>query len=277
METHGNLVLVSRIFDTKKAWVETFISDDDTTSRAALKHCFKDKIKAGMIGAGDIPKRLTSAGRLVPITDNGRLPLYITPPTTFLADPNHRKKVYGKAFYNLISNRDVSVSKNDAEIMKLYFGYTQKQYKNESFDQFKIRFKAMFQHAFNVHTLCDSRWCPYHNNKELSDTVGLKKYKNIESKEYKVMKEIHDKHTCDKLIKMVHHNFSSQKNKALNKAISHVAPKHTTFSMTTSLKTRVSFVVCVDSTTYAETVTAIYNKLDLVINHLVKEAWKNKT
>jgi hypothetical protein len=217
METHRNLVLVARIFDTKKAWVETFISDDDTTTRAALKHCFKDRVKAGMILATHIPKRLTSSGRLVLITDNGRLPLYITPPTTFLADPNHRKKVYGKAFYNLTSSKDVLVSKNDAEIMKLYYGYTQKQYKNESFDHFKIWFKAMFQQAFNIDTLCDSQWCPYYNNKKLSDTVGVKKFKNIESREYKVMKEIHDKHTCDELIKMVHHNFSSQKMKLLTK------------------------------------------------------------
>jgi hypothetical protein len=46
--------------------------------------------------------------------------------------------------------------------------------------------------------------------------------------------------------------------------------------MTTSLKTRVSFVVCVDSTTYAETFTAIYSKLDLVANHLIEEGWKRQ-
>jgi hypothetical protein len=97
----------------------------------------------------------------------------------------------------------------------------------------------MFQHAFNEHSLCDSKWCRYHNNIELTNTDSKKKYRNKLSKEYTIMKEIHDKHTSDDLIKMVHHDFLSQKNEALNKAISHVAPKHTTFAMTKSLKTRV--------------------------------------
>jgi hypothetical protein len=110
METYGNLILVSRVFDTKKAWVETFISDDDTTTRAALKHCFKDKVMSGIMTLQDIPKRLSSTGKSVKMIDNGRLPLHIKPPTTFLADPNHGKKVYGKAYYNLIPQKGLNVT-----------------------------------------------------------------------------------------------------------------------------------------------------------------------
>jgi hypothetical protein len=66
------------------------------------------------------------------------------------------------------------------------------------------------------------------------------------------MKEVHEKYTSDEMIKMIHHSFSSQKNEALNKAISHIAPKHMAFAMTNSLKSCASFVVCVDSLSYAK-------------------------
>jgi hypothetical protein len=134
----------------------------------------------------------------------------------------------------------------------------------------------MFQHYFNIHSLCDPKWCKYHNNKALSESEGSQKYRKVDSKEYKAMKEVHEKYTSDEMIKMLHHSFSSQKNEALNKAISHVAPKHTTFAMTSSLKTRVSFVVCVDSLSYAGTINEIYDKLDLVMNYTVEEAWKKQ-
>jgi hypothetical protein len=75
---------------------------------------------------------------------------------------------------------------------------------------------------------------------------------------------------------MLHHNISSQKNEARNKLISHVAPKHTTFAMSSSLKTRVSFVVCVDSLSYAVTINEIYIKLDLVATYTVEETWKKQ-
>jgi hypothetical protein len=73
MEAYGNLLLVTRIFNTKKAWVQTFISDDDSTSRSALKHCYKDKVNAGLMVAAVIPKRIQTLFRtilvLVPSTN----------------------------------------------------------------------------------------------------------------------------------------------------------------------------------------------------------------
>jgi hypothetical protein len=126
------------------------------------------------------------------VTDNGKLPLSVTPPKNFLADPNHRKKEYGRAFYNLILKDYISVTKNDAEILKEYFGYTQKQYRNEPFGKVKLSFKAMFQHTFNEHSLCDSKGCKYHNNPLLTETEGKYKFRSVDSSEYIIMKEVHE-------------------------------------------------------------------------------------
>jgi len=41
---HGNCWLCNNIWNSGKAWLHVFVSDDDSSSHAALKHSYKDKI-----------------------------------------------------------------------------------------------------------------------------------------------------------------------------------------------------------------------------------------
>ena len=70
------------------------MSDDDTTMKSRLTHSWKQLCDSGKMKTSEWPK--TKNNQLK--KDNGKLPLHVIPPS-FLADPNHRKKVVGKQLY----------------------------------------------------------------------------------------------------------------------------------------------------------------------------------
>jgi hypothetical protein len=56
MEVTGNLLLIQRIYNTGLAYVNTLVTDDDTTTRAALHHSWSDKIKAKLMQQSEWPR-----------------------------------------------------------------------------------------------------------------------------------------------------------------------------------------------------------------------------
>ncbi len=64
---------------------------------------------------------------------------------------------------------------------------------------------------------------------------------------YTKMKEVHDKYTTEDRLHEIHHPYSSQKNEAMNKAVTKFAPKDRVYSKSMSLKYRVWSVAGIDS------------------------------
>ena len=98
MEVQAILELTIEAWESGIYAIGTIVSDDDTTMKAQLKHSYKQLIAANKMTNESWPRNKSKQKK----ADNGRLPLEITPPK-FQADPNHRKKVIGKMFYELAS------------------------------------------------------------------------------------------------------------------------------------------------------------------------------
>ena len=69
---------------------------------------------------------LDSGGKKIKST--GKLPAYMFEPTLFLADPSHRRRVYGKHLYGL-KKRCSRFKRSDCEVLIRNFGYAMKKIK----------------------------------------------------------------------------------------------------------------------------------------------------
>jgi len=85
--------------ESGKAWLKVFVSDDDSSSHAVLKHTL---LEARMALENLIEPRHGPDGKK--LKDTGKLPAEIKEPTTFLVDPSHCHCVYGSYFYYLIAH-----------------------------------------------------------------------------------------------------------------------------------------------------------------------------
>lgn len=270
MEPIGAVLLVTRLFREGSVWVHTVITDDDSTTRAALHHSLNDLMEKKLMTKLEWPKN-NGAYKL----DNGKLPLDVPEPKMFLADPSHRKKVYSGYMYKIATDTKIKgFSKNDAKNLKDNFGYAQSQHVDDDVPTFSKRFVAAIEHVFNKHDNCDSSWCEYHNNQHLTETKGKERYKDVSFPCYKHVREVHDKLTTYEKLSQVHHSFNTQKNESLNRSVAKQAPKTITFCKTNSLKGRVAFVVCVASIGYEATVERFCSILQIAFPESIRQTWK---
>ena len=92
------------------------------------------------------------------------MPLEI-PERDFLADFNHRVKVFGKSVYNLatLAKRDSEVTNHQAERIKTNWGSMLKQIRhldwNKDCDKIKKKVLAPIEHLFDNHEHCDASSC----------------------------------------------------------------------------------------------------------------------
>lgn len=273
MEPWGAVALVTTLFRTSCAWAATIITDDDSTTRAALHHCFADKLEKGIWKSKQEcwPKVNNKYSN-----DTGKLPLDVPEPLHFLADPSHRKKVYGKSMYKIAIDTTIKgFSKNDAKNLKSNFGYAQAQYRGEEMHKFQERFTAAIDHTFNKHDLCDSKWCKFKNNQKKIDEFGAIKYKDVSYDCYAIVKEAHDKLTTKEKLLQIHHPYNTQQNESLNRAVAKQAPKNITYCKSMSLKGRVAFVVAVSGIGYECTIERVCEKLNIELPTSIAKAWKD--
>jgi len=76
MEPHGIVNCAIQVWNSGKAWLFIFVSDNDSSSQAALKHSYDDKI---LLNEPTDKKKKGS----------GKLPSCILEPILFLVDPSH--------------------------------------------------------------------------------------------------------------------------------------------------------------------------------------------
>lgn len=98
MEVVGNTLLVWRAYHRKgkhKAYVHSLVTDDDTTTRSAMKHNYNDKLFMKIWNKEDKatlwPK--TKSGKSYQL-DLGRIPLSMQPPLVFFWRIHRIEKKY---------------------------------------------------------------------------------------------------------------------------------------------------------------------------------------
>jgi len=102
------------------AWGNKFLSNDDSTSRAATKHPIQMQIDTGEIDEWPLDKAILK------IKSTGRLPPEINAVRTYLVDPSHQQRVYSSDLYKLEPMLK-GMNKMDAECVIRNFGYAVKQ------------------------------------------------------------------------------------------------------------------------------------------------------
>jgi len=142
-----------------------------------------------------------------------------------------------------------------------------KQNRGKPKDDFKTAMNAGLYHQFNDHVHCSGEWCKYvHISPELWNEGNENNNNKLRNKVFDELiwneaKAIHDLFVTDKNLEMLNHEFDSQKNEALNKAFTKVAPKNMVFSKTHSLYDRLALVIVYDSIGLYEFLTRIFQML----------------
>jgi len=154
MEPQGILECVKAVWKSKKAVLDTFISDDDSSSRAVVKHPILIQIKKDIIKSWPLDKNRKK------IKCTGRLPEEIHPISTYLVDPSHHCRVYGSHLYKLERNL-TGMKKTDCECLIRNFRYAVKQNREKSYDEFEKAMMAALEHHFDNHKFCNPMWCHF--------------------------------------------------------------------------------------------------------------------
>ena len=106
-----------KIFDSTKVAVRGLVGDDDSSFRANIRHCWKDKAASPLhpnFTEADIPLRQVQSGKnkgkWVKKDDHGKLRLDLPEVVTDYCDPNHRVQIWGSVLFKLVK-QSVSVNK----------------------------------------------------------------------------------------------------------------------------------------------------------------------
>ena len=274
MEGEAAVELLSVMARERQTPVRILVGDDDSTFKANIRHSYKAKIDAGLMTMEEWP--LTAKGNK--ITDRGKLDLDVPEVWETPADPSHRRKVVAAPLYKVASgtkkNNPHGLTMVDVERIKTNWGNFQKQYRSCSFDEFHKRSLAVIEHHFNDHTYC-GEWCcfssdlPDDKRKEKS-RENTSKYKDkCNNKElYKLVWTLIGKYLTPERLKEIHHMFDSQKNEALNRSNNKFAPKHKTYSMTNSLRSRTAMAVGIDSVGPKDYFLRLFNVIGIKSNDI---------
>jgi len=192
MEPFGIVNCTEQIWNSNKAWMETFLSDNDSSSRAATKHSIETKMEQGVFK--DWPRN----SKKVLLKSTGKLTGHIKEPEIYLADPSHGHRIYGKHLYNLVKSCK-QMHKTDADCLIRNFGYAKKNH-SKTDKEFKTAMLTALEHHFDNHVLCSPSWCVYarHTISEI-DEEKRKKFRNKEKDKdlYDLVKDIHNEYTSE--------------------------------------------------------------------------------
>jgi hypothetical protein len=105
MEAIGAIQNVVHLHNNQSVFLKTYVMDDDLSTKAILRHSWKDQVDARTMTDKDWPR--TASGRKK--NDNGQLPL-LHSKIEFLADKNHRVRTYAKYYFELSHTKNPKAS-----------------------------------------------------------------------------------------------------------------------------------------------------------------------
>jgi hypothetical protein len=248
MEPEGALRNVKLLYEEKDVVIQTFVMDDDSSTKSILRHSWKLLVESGLLDMLDWPRTKSGYKK----KDNGQLPL-LHPPIDWLADKNHRVRTYAKYFFILAHKKRsfTSCTTNDAERMKRNFSYFIHMYRHASFKEFKKAAKAVLEHHFNNHEFCGD-WCPANRWKDDEKKLKALKYrsKETDAELYEQMSTIHDTFTDVWNLRDIYHEVHSNKCESLNGFITKFLPKHKHYCRTIVNRARTYLAIGIDSVGY---------------------------
>ena len=266
MESRGIYDLFVDLWENKKVQIGKVVSDDDCSMRAQMRHSYADLIAAGLMKKEDHPK--TAKGHKK--ADNGKLHVKMKPPT-FVADPNHRVKVFGKHVYGLenLAQGKSMVDKAMAQRLKEYFAKMLAQIKllDPKVDKDKIvnKANAILEHIFDNHLYCGD-WCYAKRAAAAKESYTPPpnrpfycKKKN--AKMYGQLKDILNKFNDIETLTESMHPYDTQKCESINNMIARLAPKFKHFGASFTLRTRIALAIGTVNAGYEPFYLELINRL----------------
>jgi hypothetical protein len=271
MESAALLEIVVQCYDKFQVIVEMLCCDDDSSLRADCQWSNADYLKNNNTDVLPmIPKRVgKNKGELQPRPDKGKLPAHVPEPT-FVADPNHRRKVLSGDLIKLDTacvKEKATMTRMDTTRITKNFGYMVRALKTKPQCKFIDAANAVLDHHFDVHNHCGA-WCPRKMETTAQRNASKKYYRSMEkdAKLYAILKEKMARFvTLDKL-QEVAHPMDTNMNEGFNNICTWFLPKNKVFAGSGSLNNRISIAVCINSIGVLPFYTKLLRKLGIAMS-----------
>jgi hypothetical protein len=270
MEPIACLDLTIMLYRESNCAIEMICADDDSSTRALLKWSNADYMK----------NNKTTSPPTVPITkgpnkgkghvrpDRGRLPADIPEPS-FVADPNHRKKVLTGELIALDKGKvadKATMTRMDSTRLGKNFGYMIRTLKDMNESLYETAGSAVLEHHFDNHEHC-GQWCRRRTMTEAQRHASTRYYrcKTKDAKLYKILLEKINRFVTFDRLKEVAHGMDTQVNESFNNTASWFAPKNKVYCGSCSLTNRLSIGLGINSLGITQYFQRLYKKLGIRI------------
>jgi hypothetical protein len=272
MEPIACLELTTHLYRRYNCCVDLICADDDSSTRALLKWSNADYMKNNNTNEPPtVPiTRGKNKGMLHPHPDRGRLPAEIPEPT-FVADPNHRKKVLTGELITLDKAKvadKATMTRMDSTRLGKNFGYMIRTLKNLDETQYCRAGSAVLEHHFDNHEHCGA-WCRRRTMSAAQRLASKRYYRNktTDAKLYGILSEKINRFVTFDRLQEVAHGMDTQVNESFNNTASWFAPKNKVFCGSCSLTNCLSIALGVNSLGLVEYFKRLYKRLGI---HLTK-------
>ena len=191
------------------------------------------------------------------------------PEPTFVADPNHRRKVLTGELITLADAKVAmkeTMTKMDSSRIGKNFAYMIRSLPRLQEDQFEDAAKAVLEHHFDEHQYCGP-WC---KRKLLSATEkeAAGRYYRCKDKDAKLYVVLQEKVsrfiTCNRL-KEVAHGMDTLMNESFNNTASWFAPKNKVYCGSQSLRNQLSLSIGINTLGLYDYFTRLYKILGIAV------------
>jgi hypothetical protein len=276
MEPKAALDMMIDLFDRKHVSIARICIDDDASTPALLKwsnadYCINNntpkppQVQKKIVNKKDQSIRFVEEDR----SDTGKLPGHIPEPA-FVADPNHRKKLFTKDLRAFKTNTSVErYGMSDMDVTRLgkNYGYMIRSLKRITEDQTMVDAgKAVVEHHYDNHEYC-GQWCPRKRLTEHQRNLSERYYRNKErdAKLYGIMNQIAARFIALPKLKELAHVMDTQVNESMNNTISWLAPKNKCYAGSQSLRNRISIAVGINSLGLHRYFTRLFSALGITM------------
>jgi hypothetical protein len=253
MEPEACLSMIIDLHDNANCVVFRICADDDASTRSLIRWSNADHMRNH--GTTEVPKVFVSRGpnkgvKQQPRPDRGRLPGHIPEPL-FVADPNHRRKVYTGELLTVKMSKVAerfTMTKMDCTRLGKNFGYMVRTLKRRPEEEWEARGRAVIEHHFDNHEFC-GEWCPRKRQGQEERDAKARYYrsKTEDAKLYTVFNNITTRFITLDRLKEVAHGMDTQINESFNNTASWFAPKNKVYCGSQSLANRLSLAVGIQS------------------------------
>jgi hypothetical protein len=272
------------LYHDYKCIVDLICIDDDASTRSLLKWSNADYMNNNntTIAPQVQITKGPNIGKLHPRPDRGKLPAYIPEPS-FVADPNHRKKVLTGELIALDKARvqeRATMTRMDSTRLGKNFGYMIRTLKHLDPSEYVRAGSAVLEHHFDSHEYCGD-WCRRKSMTATQKEQSQRYYrsKTIDAKLYKILGDKLNRFVTYERLQEVAHGMDTQCNESFNNTASWFAPKNKVYCGSCSLTNRLSMAIGINSLGLEQYFRRLYKKLGI---HLTKNVlycleMKNRT